>query len=139
MAEETTTPDLVEIVTRLFEAADRCDWGAVVAPYAADVSWESEDGITSAKGAQAVRAFWEGWAGTFEDFGIEVQSVADLGGGVVHAVYRQRGRMAGSSALVTASGVLVYEWQDGTIVRVFACADTYEALAAAERLAEDRR
>ena len=137
-SEESTTPDRVAVVTRLFEAADRGDWGAVVAPYAADVIWESEDGITSAKGAQAVRAFWEGWAGTFEDFGIEVESVVDLGGGVVYAVYRQKGRMAGSSALVTASGVLVYEWQDGTIVRVFACADGDEARAAAERLAEER-
>ena len=138
MTDESTTPDVVEIATSLFEAADRGDWDAVVAPYAADVIWESEDGITSAKGAHAVRAFWEEWARTFEDFGIEVESVVDLGAGVVYAVYRQQGHMAGSNALLTARGVLVYEWQDGTIVRVFACADSDDARAAAERLAEER-
>jgi ketosteroid isomerase-like protein len=137
-AEESTTPDLVQVVTGLFEAADRGDWEAVVRPYAADVVWESEDGMMSSDGAHAVRSLWEECAGTFEDFGIEVESVVDLGGGVVHAVYRQHGRMAGSSALLTARGVLAYEWRDGTILRVFAWADTDEARAAAERLAEER-
>jgi len=138
MPHKSTTPDLVEIVASLFEAASRGDWSAVVAPYAADVIWESEDGITSALGARAVRAFWEEWAGTFEDLVIEVESIVDLGGGIVYAVYRQQGRMAGSSAPLTASGVLVYEWQDGTIVRVLARADVDEARATAERLAEER-
>jgi ketosteroid isomerase-like protein len=138
MPEESTTPDLVQVVTGLFEAADRGDWEAVVRPYAADAVWESEDGMMSADGAHAVRALWEEWAGTFEDFRIEVESVVDLGGGVVHAVYRQQGRMTGSSALLTARGVLVYEWRDGTILRVFAWADTDETRASAERLAEER-
>ena len=124
MSDESTTSDLVEVVTGLFEAADRGDWGAVVAPYAADVIWESED--------------WEEWARTFEDFRIEVESVVDLGAGVVCAVYRQQGHMAGSNALLTANAVLVYEWQDGIIVRVFTYADLDEARAAAERLAEER-
>jgi len=136
--EESTSPDLVEIVTGLFEAADRGDWAAVVRPYAAEVIWESEDGVMSANGANAVRALWEDWAGTFEDFGIEVESVVDLGGGVVHAVYRQQGRIAGSSSLLTARGVLVYEWRDGMILRVFARAATDQARAAAERLAQER-
>ncbi len=32
-----------------------------------------------------MRRFWEEWAGTFEDLRIEVESVVDLGGGVVYA------------------------------------------------------
>ena len=135
MTDESTTPDVVEIATSLFEAADRGDWDAVVAPYAADVIWESEDGLTSAKGADAVRAQWEDWAGTFEDFRIEVENVLDLGSGVVHATFRMQGRMAGSSGILTTRRVLVYELRDGTAVRVFACADTSEARADAERLA----
>ena len=79
MPNESATPDLVEIVTGLFEAADRGDWDAVVEPYAPDVIWESEDGMMSADGANAVKALWEEWADTFEDFRIEVESVVDLG------------------------------------------------------------
>jgi ketosteroid isomerase-like protein len=138
MPNESATPDLVEIVTGLFEAADRGDWDAVVEPYAPDVILESEDGMMSADGANAVKALWEEWADTFEDFRIEVESVVDLGGGVVHAVYRQQGRMAGGSGLLSARGVLIYEWRDGIILRVLAWADTDEARAAAERLAQER-
>ena len=32
MSDESTPPDLVEVVRGLFEAADRGDWGAVVKP-----------------------------------------------------------------------------------------------------------
>ena len=67
-----------------------------------------------------------------------MERVVDLGGEIVYAVYRQHGRVAGGSALLTASGVLVYEWRDRAILRVFACADSDTARAAAERLAEER-
>jgi ketosteroid isomerase-like protein len=138
MPEESTPPDLVEVVTRLFEAADRGDWGAVVAPYATDVVWESEDGILDVAGTSGVRRFWEEWAGMFDDFTIKVETVADLGNGVVYAVYRSEGRPAGSTGVVTERTALIYEWMDGVIVRVMVRADMNDARAAAERLAEER-
>ena len=45
MSGESTTPDLVEVVTGLFETADRGAWDAVVRPYAPDCIWESEDAL----------------------------------------------------------------------------------------------
>jgi hypothetical protein len=57
MAKESTTPDLVEVVTGLFEAADRGDWEAVISPYASDVIWETGDGIVNLAGASRVRSF----------------------------------------------------------------------------------
>jgi len=42
MTEESSTSDLVEIITGLFEAADRGDWDAVLAPYAPDAILESD-------------------------------------------------------------------------------------------------
>ena len=48
MPEESTTPDLVEVVTGLFEAADRRDWDAMIGPYAPDAIWETDDGIFDA-------------------------------------------------------------------------------------------
>ena len=48
----------------------------------------------------------------------EVDSVLDLGGGVVFAVVRQQARMTGSTGSVEAQGGWVYEWVDGTVARV---------------------
>ncbi len=138
MSEESTTPDLVEVVTGLIEAADRGDWGAVVRPYAADVIWESEDGIFDMTGTYGVRGFWEEWAGMFEDFTVKVETVVDLGNEVVYAVYHAEGRPAGSTGVVTECVALICEWADGMITRVIARRDGDEARAAAERLAQER-
>jgi ketosteroid isomerase-like protein len=62
----------------------------------------------------------------------------DLGNGVVLAVFTMRGRLAGSGSEVRERGAWVYEWVDGTIVRVLDYRDIDEACAAAERLARER-
>jgi ketosteroid isomerase-like protein len=136
--EESTTPDLVEVVTGLFEAADRGDWDALIGSYAPDAIWETEDGIFDVGGASGVRGFLEEWAGMFEEWTGRVETVADLGNGVVYSVYRQEGRPAGSTGVVTDRGALIYELVDGMIARVIARQDIDEARAAAERLAEER-
>jgi ketosteroid isomerase-like protein len=138
MSEESTTPDLVEVVTGLFEAADRGDWDAVISPYAPDVIWETGDGIVNVAGASGVRGFWEEAAGMFEDWTIKVETVVDLGRGVVYAVCHMQGRPAGSTGVVTTRGALMFEWREGMIVRVIAYTDIDDARAAAERLAESR-
>jgi len=138
MAEESTTPDLVEVVTGLFEAADRGDWEAMIAPYAPDAIWESEDGITNAAGASRVRGLLEEWAAVFEGFTIKVETVVDLGNGVVFSVYRQEGRPLGSTGVLKERGAMIYEWVDGMIARVIVRQDNEEARALAERLAEAR-
>jgi ketosteroid isomerase-like protein len=138
MPEESTTPDLVETVTGLFEAADRGDWDAVASPYAADAIWESEDGITNAAGASGAREFWEEFFGMFEDYSVKVENVVDLGNGVIYAVYRMDGRPAGSTGVVTGRGAFTYVWVDGMIARVIVGQHSDEARAAAERLAEER-
>ena len=136
--EESATPDLVEVVTGLFEAADRGDWEAMIAPYAPDAIWESEDGITNAAGASRVRGLLEEWAAVFEGFTIKVETVVDLGNGVVFSVYHQEGRPAGGTGVVNDRGAMIYEWVDGMIARVIVRQDIDEARAYAERLAEER-
>jgi ketosteroid isomerase-like protein len=139
MSKESTTPDLVEVVTGLFEAADRGDWDAVFEPYAPDARWENEaGGIFDAAGASAVRGLLEEWAGVFEGFTIKAEIVVDLGHGVVYSVYRQEGRPAGSSGLVKERAAMIYEWVDGMVARVIVGQDISEARAAAERLAEEK-
>jgi hypothetical protein len=51
MPKESPAPDLVEVLTGLFEAADRGDWDAMISPYAPDAIWESDDGILDVAGA----------------------------------------------------------------------------------------
>jgi ketosteroid isomerase-like protein len=138
MSEESTTPDLVEVVTGLFEAADRGDWDAVLSPYAPDAILETDDGIFDEAGASRMRGFWEELAGMFEDFAIKVETVVDLGNGVVYAVYHAEGRPAGSTGVLTYRGTFIYEWVNGMIARVIVGQDIDEARAAAERLAASR-
>ncbi len=138
MREESPTPDLVEIVTALFEAADRGEWEWVISHYAPDAMWESEDGITDAVGASGVRGFWEELGGMFEHFTIKVETIVDLGNGVVYSVYYTEGRPSGSTGVVGGRVALIYEWVDGKIVRLIARQDTNDAREVAERLAESR-
>jgi len=138
MSQESTTPDLVEVVTGLFEAAERGDWEALISYYAAGAVWETDDGILDVAGASAVRGLLEDWAGVFEDFTITVETVIDLGNGVVYSVFRQEGRPAGSAGVVRERGAMIYEWVDGRIVRLISRQDIGAARALAERLAEER-
>ena len=38
-------------------------------------------------GASGLRRFLEDWAGMFEDWTIEVETVVDIGNGIVYSVY----------------------------------------------------
>jgi ketosteroid isomerase-like protein len=138
MSDESTTPNLVEVVTGLFEAADRGDWDAVIRHYAPDAIWESDDGILDTASASGVRGLFEEWAGMFEDFTIKVETIIDLGKGVVYSVFHQEGSPAGSTGVVKERGALIYQWADGMVVRVIFRQDIDEARAEAERLAEER-
>jgi len=58
MPEESTTPDLVELTRRNFEAANRRDFDAVLSFFAPDAVWDaslSGVGIGTFEGSAAVR------------------------------------------------------------------------------------
>jgi len=62
MPEESTTPDLVELTRRLFEAPGGTAWSLAIvdtftASYAPDVVWESVGLGTIFKGLEASREF----------------------------------------------------------------------------------
>jgi len=138
MAEESTTPDPVEVVSGLFEAADRGDWDAVLSAYAPYAVLETADGVFDAVSPARMRGFWEEVAATFEDFAIKVETVVALGNGIVYSIYRAEGRLAGSTGVVTERTAMIYEWVDGRITRLITRPDIEEARASAERLAEER-
>ena len=138
MCEESTTPDLVELTRRAFEAANRRDFDVLMSFFAPDAVWEGAGLGTTFEGLAAIRGFWEDWFPSYGELGIEQEEILDLGNGVVFAVLIQKARLVGGSGEVRLRYAAVGVWADGLVVRVTNYTDVDEARAAAERLAESR-
>jgi len=92
MAEESTTPDLVELSYRRIEAVNSRDLEAVVSFFAAGAVWDMspiEMGIF--EGRAAIRVVLKTWWDTFPEIVSELDDVLDLGNGVVFQAVTQRG------------------------------------------------
>jgi ketosteroid isomerase-like protein len=141
MPEESTTPDLVELTRRWFEAANRRDLDAAQTFLVPDAVWEAVSLGTSFEGIAAMRGFFEDWIGAYEEYEMEPEKVLDLGSGVVFVVVRLAARPVGSTgSRLMRRRPLAFIWTGGLIARVTAYADSIdEGRAAAERLAEERR
>ncbi len=137
MSEESTTPDLVELVGRALEAANRLDLDAVMSSFAVDAVFEGRALGDIFEGQAAIRTFVEGWFGTYEELEYGLEEVRDLGNGVVFAVVVQNGRPAGSAGHVRQREGWVFFWVRGLIARL-TISEVDEARAAGERLAQER-
>ena len=138
MSEESTTPDLVELVRRTVETANSRDLDAIMAFYTPDAVWDmSPLGMGTFEGQAAVRGFIEDWFASYEEWGLQLVEVQNLANGVTFGVLVQRGRPVGSSGEVELRYASVTEWEDGTITRITNYSDPDEARAAAERLAQE--
>jgi hypothetical protein len=80
----------------------------------------------------------EDWLRPYEDYGMEVEELLDLGNGVVFSVAVNKGRLVGSSAVVQWRQGFVVLMDGDLIVRIASYRDLDEARATAERLAEER-
>ena len=138
MPKESTTPDLVELVRRLDEAANRLDFDAAVSFYAPDAVWEGRASGMTFEGRTAIRGFWEDMTVAYEEFAWRSEEILDLGNGACFAVACASGRPVGSTGWVELRLAIVAVWEEGLIVRVTTYDDPDEARAAAERLAEER-
>jgi ketosteroid isomerase-like protein len=137
MAEESTTPELVERVRRILDAANREDWDAILAYYASDAVWDTE-GMGTFEGPARIRGFWEDWWGSYERLQIDVLEVREIGNGVVLAAFHFQGPPKGTTAEAQTYIALVYEWVHGAIAHVTTYFDIDTGRAAAERLADKR-
>jgi ketosteroid isomerase-like protein len=139
MAEESTTPDLVELVRGVIDATNARDIDAAASFYAPRAVLDlSPIGIGIFEGHAAIRGFYEEWFGTFRDSHQEAEEIRDLGNGVGIAVIVQGGHPPGSSGWVQLRYAPVVIWADGLVERQMTYTDIDEARAAAERLAEER-
>ena len=139
MSEEPTTPDLVELSRRAYEATSRHDIDTLVGFYAPNAVWDGSNvGIGTFEGVAAIRSFIEEWWGTWGEHTIEVEEIVDVGRGVVLLSLREDGRLVGSDGHVEQKRAAVVVWVKGIIERQTPYLDIDAARAAAERLAEER-
>jgi ketosteroid isomerase-like protein len=145
VSEESTTPDLEEVVQRALEAFNRRDFDAALSIMCApDMVREFaplgfavlEEGPLI--GHEAMRKSWEDLTGAFEDYEVESEDFHHLGSGVTFGVLLQRARPHGSDRFIETRLGVVAIWRDGRIARARTYADIDEARAAAERLAQER-
>jgi ketosteroid isomerase-like protein len=139
MSEESTTPDLVELTRRQFEAANRHDMDAVMSRLSPDGVYDtSPDGMGVYEGSAAIRAFLGGWWDAFEELAYELEEVRDLGHGFVLVLVCQTARPANSTGHLQRHEAFVLEWAEGMIRRTTVYTDIEEGRAGAERLAKER-
>ena len=137
MPEESTTPDLLELVGRAFEAANHRDLDAVAGSFAEDATFDGRALGDRFDGRAAIRSFVEEWFGNYEELEFGLEEVRDLGNGVVFAVVDQNGRPAGSGGHLRQREGWVFVWVRDSIARLTVL-EVDEGRAAAERLAGER-
>ena len=139
MAEESTTPDLVELTRRALEALSSYDLDVALGPCAPDAVYEAVSLGTTFEGVEAIRGFVEDWLGAYEQYELEPEEILDLGNGVLFVVVRLTGRPAGSANALIRRRPLIFRWAQGWVRHVTApSSDVDEARSAAERLAAER-
>src|SRR2546423_10758949 len=117
MSEESTTPDLVVLTRRWFEAANRRDVDAAASFYAPDAVHESVGMGASVEGTAAIREYLGDFVGAYDEFSVEAEEILDLGNGVTLDVVNQKGRPHGSSGEVQMRYAAVAIWVEGMIER----------------------
>ena len=138
MAEESTTPDLAGLWRRLVDAMNAGDADAVMDFYAPDAVDDLPETFGTSEGRAAIRAFFEDWLGSYDEFRVELEARRDLGNGVTFGVVVLRGRPRDSTGWVQFRFGSVFTVVDGLIERTTSYADIDEARAHAERLAQER-
>jgi ketosteroid isomerase-like protein len=139
MSEESTTPDLVELTRRAFDAGNRHDLDALMTFFAPDAVVDMSDlALGTFEGVTAIGRFLEDWWATWGDHLIEAEETVDLGHGVVFVHAHEAGRLLGSDGRVEQHRGWVLVWMQGSIERLAAYLDVEEVRAAAKRLAAER-
>ena len=136
MSEESTTPDLVELVRHLLDALSCMDGDAFVRFFAPDALFLT--GVGRFEGREGIRGYVEDFHSSYDEHSFAPDEVHDLGNGVAWFSALVTGRLRGTSAdvhlrfavVITHAGGLVSQWTDYVT--------TGKARSTAERLASER-
>jgi ketosteroid isomerase-like protein len=139
MSQEPVTSSALEQARRSFEAADSGDYGWMISFYGPESVFDMAPwGLGTHVGLPAIRAFFEDWIGSFEEFAMAADEVIDLGNGVVFAVATQVALSAGSYSPLRLQHAAVSVWEDGVISHVVNYPDIEAAREIAGELAASR-
>jgi ketosteroid isomerase-like protein len=134
MAEESTTPDLVELVRRSNDAFNRRDGDAWLSLFSPDIVYRPVSTFTDSqerRGIGAMRRFMDEFFDAWDDdFTCLAESIRDYGD-VVIAVVRLAGHAKASRVEVAGGIFQVFRFREGQIVRTEDFTDRAEALKAA--------
>jgi ketosteroid isomerase-like protein len=122
----------VAVVREMLERFLRNDFEAALSAFDPEVEWDGTnlpDGTVS-RGLEAVVDHITRWAGTWEDWDLELEEVMDAGGDQVIAFTYERGRTKTGIELDEHHSEL-YRLRDGKIVYRKGFSDADEALEAA--------
>jgi len=139
MAEEPTSTDRADLARRFCECLERRDYDAALGFFDPNPVWDmSEMGMGIFEGRVPVRGLLEDWNGSYDEWQIELETLLDLGHGVVYAVVMERGRPTGSTGRVQLRYAAVVVFAGNLIARAKTYPDTDDGRAAAEHLARER-
>lgn len=138
MPEEPGTTDPVARTHHVIDAFNRADIDAIAGLAGRDAVLEAVGLGLRYEGKAAIRSFLSDWLDAFEDATFELETISDLGTGVVFVVLRQSGRPAGIEIEVHQQEAWVIVWERGLLNRGASYTDITEARAAAEGLARER-
>jgi ketosteroid isomerase-like protein len=141
MPEESTTPDVVELVRGTVDAANRRDADGLMAFYAPDALMDGTRTVGGLwRGRAAIRGLVDDWRAAYDELEWAADEPVDLGNGVAFAVVSQKASPVGVAGYVQQREGWVWVWVDDLIASVtfYPEAEIDEARAAAERLAEER-
>ena len=123
----------VEAVQRLFAYWERGEWAA-----SADLFHDGFEAVFSVtafpdpgtyRGADRTLAAWQSWLEAWEEFGLELEEVIDVGPRVI-ALNRLRGRGKASGIPIDSEVGCIFDCADGRVLRMEFC-DRRRALEAA--------
>jgi ketosteroid isomerase-like protein len=126
--------DKEAIVRRMLDDYLRGDFERALSAFAEDVEWRDQFAIYH--GREGVAQSVSKWAGTWDEFRMEVAEVLDAGGQDVLVILRQSGRGRGSGVPVEGDMGWMYSLRGREIVSVRLLADPDAALRAARSRAD---
>jgi ketosteroid isomerase-like protein len=133
MSEESTTPDLVELVRRLNEAFKAHDADAYLSFLAPDVVHRPIATFTTKeyRGRDAVWAFRAEWHDAWaDDFEGQLETIREYGDAVI-ALVRFSGHARASGIEIRGGVFQVFRFRDGLVARIEDFTDRADALKAA--------
>ena len=109
-----------QVVEQAYEAFGRGDIPGVLALLDERVVWTSPGTLPHGgtfKGQDEVGRFFAGLAAAWDDLGLDVEAVGEVGGDLVVGVVRARGTRTGSGNAAEYGAVHLFDVSDGRITR----------------------